>query len=922
MKLTQEQIQALERFDAKRPVAMPARRAPELSPEQVRARERYTMGFLPDEYAIPADSFLGDLARGAKKRVLGLAQLGAEALGADETVAIAEELATQYRKEGEGTGVRGFVGEILGDPLTAALAPIAPAATSVKALAGVGALGGALEGLTSEKAAGESRAMDTAFGAAAGMVLGPVLGKAAQGLGYFGDKSVNVVKTAGRKATPYVKQSVQRVRGFIDDIANGADDEIAIAVRGIDTEKKLNKAIQTLSDDAKQSFKRAKRAGLTKEQAYLDTIAQRRGVKMTGGQLKQDPQLQRFEDQARNKVYGDDVYQIALESEQANKIAMRNWADELLADVTDNPNAIVDETTTGGKIRDALVPAYNSLKKASDDAYAIGKLTRAEVATENTRHFNKTLKAALDRDDVFLADVTPAFKNDVKALTKLLGGVGDDVSKVKTVKWKALNNIRRRLNNKASWDTSLPMVADDAQKQSIRGYRTLSREYNDLLDDLITQKVLLNPDDAAKELAKAPALYRDFRKAFEKGSAVEKIVTQDMTDKQIVDLLGSGVTGKGASVSFINELRGALGDQAEPIMGQLRGRMLNKITKGAYTTDGEFISTAAKRERDKILTNNKEFYDALFNSEQQQAVDEFIKVAYQMSNKVRSATNPSGSSIGNISFFNNLLRRMGVAGDAVAGLVEGLGQGAQERAKQNIAIRSFLEPLKDMPADSRIVRDAVRNIAARPSIQPLSELPADVIAPPTTQRAAPQQGGTPDVKLPSGSLTPEQIRALENMPQEQSQAPQISEDFYMRVAAAESGGNPNAKAKTSSAKGLFQFTQPTWKNMVKKYGDMTGIEKDDIMNPQAQKTMMKLLTEENRIGLMNKLERMPTEGELYVAHFFGLSDAAKMLNKRGSGEKAARVTPKAAKANRSIFFDDGRARSVDEVLAILERKVA
>ena len=33
----------------------------------------------------------------------------------------------------------------------------------------------------------------------------------------------------------------------------------------------------------------------------------------------------------------------------------------------------------------------------------------------------------------------------------------------------------------------------------------------------------------------------------------------------------------------------------------------------------------------------------------------------------------------------------------------------------------------------------------------------------------------------------------------------------------ESGNNPNAKAKTSSASGLFQFTEGTWKELNNKY---------------------------------------------------------------------------------------------------------
>jgi hypothetical protein len=71
--------------------------------------------------------------------------------------------------------------------------------------------------------------------------------------------------------------------------------------------------------------------------------------------------------------------------------------------------------------------------------------------------------------------------------------------------------------------------------------------------------------------------------------------------------------------------------------------------------------------------------------------------------------------------------------------------------------------------------------------------------------------------------------------------------------------------------------------------------------------------------------RRPTDGELYMAHFMGVSGAAKLIanaedNPQASG---ARLFPNAAAANRSIFYDRrGRARSVSEVYAELNARYA
>jgi hypothetical protein len=46
--------------------------------------------------------------------------------------------------------------------------------------------------------------------------------------------------------------------------------------------------------------------------------------------------------------------------------------------------------------------------------------------------------------------------------------------------------------------------------------------------------------------------------------------------------------------------------------------------------------------------------------------------------------------------------------------------------------------------------------------------------------------------------------------------------FLMRTASRESGYNPAAKAPTSSAAGLFQFTEQTWLATLKAHGSKYG----------------------------------------------------------------------------------------------------
>ncbi len=154
---------------------------------------------------------------------------------------------------------------------------------------------------------------------------------------------------------------------------------------------------------------------------------------------------------------------------------------------------------------------------------------------------------------------------------------------------------------------------------------------------------------------------------------------------------------------------------------------------------------------------------------------------------------------------------------------------------------------------------------------------------------------------PQSALTPETIR---------------------KFAQAESGGNLNARNPNSTATGKYQFTDGTWDDMVRKYGKETGIESWMKNDPQAQEIMAEKYAQENKIALADVLGREPTQGELYLGHFAGTDGAKQLLRNQGKNIAAARILPKAARTNRSIFYDGNRPRLVDEVIALVTNKIS
>lgn len=159
---------------------------------------------------------------------------------------------------------------------------------------------------------------------------------------------------------------------------------------------------------------------------------------------------------------------------------------------------------------------------------------------------------------------------------------------------------------------------------------------------------------------------------------------------------------------------------------------------------------------------------------------------------------------------------------------------------------------------------------------------------------------------------------------DETPAPQSSaqpSNLLNKISMAESSGNPNAQSPTSSASGLYQFTDSTWNSVVDKFGKNHGITRAMKNDPQAQAIMMDYLLKDNARILQDKgIE--PSDENLYFAHFMGAPAASKAISKLGTNVSASRLFPDAAKSNQAIFFDKaGNPRTIEQVYDIVTSKV-
>jgi hypothetical protein len=168
-------------------------------------------------------------------------------------------------------------------------------------------------------------------------------------------------------------------------------------------------------------------------------------------------------------------------------------------------------------------------------------------------------------------------------------------------------------------------------------------------------------------------------------------------------------------------------------------------------------------------------------------------------------------------------------------------------------------------------------------------------------------------------------------------------DYLFNTAMRESSLDTQAKSKSSSASGLFQFIDQTWLGLVKQYGGRYGLgsyanaiqqtsdghyvvasndTKAAILalrqDPEMSAVMAGESAKQTKQSLECALGRTVCAGELYAAHFLGTSGARHLiqLSETNPNMRADVAFPQVSKGNKTMFFHaDGTANTVGELYA-------
>lgn len=157
----------------------------------------------------------------------------------------------------------------------------------------------------------------------------------------------------------------------------------------------------------------------------------------------------------------------------------------------------------------------------------------------------------------------------------------------------------------------------------------------------------------------------------------------------------------------------------------------------------------------------------------------------------------------------------------------------------------------------------------------------------------------------------------------------VDESIMLAMAQQESGFKAGAKAGTSSAKGLFQFIDSTWKNYVDKFSKIYPELLNGPLDALASAIAGALYIKDNS-AILRKNNIPVTGTTIYAGHFLGAGGAVKLFS-ADPNTPAASISgmQKAAEANKNIFYKSGtdkkpdikQPRTVSEIVELLYKKV-
>lgn len=149
------------------------------------------------------------------------------------------------------------------------------------------------------------------------------------------------------------------------------------------------------------------------------------------------------------------------------------------------------------------------------------------------------------------------------------------------------------------------------------------------------------------------------------------------------------------------------------------------------------------------------------------------------------------------------------------------------------------------------------------------------------------------------------------------------------MAAKESAFKTDARPRqkdgtlASSAVGLYQFLDSTWKETVGKYGKKYGMDltNSSRLDPE-DSTLMAAEYLKNNLNTIKSVKSKPNVTDAYLTHFLGAGGAKNFLSADINSDSRNVLGAGPVNANPGIFYGNGRIRTIKEAYDVIAKQLA
>lgn len=623
-------------------------------------------------------------------------------------------------------------------------------------------------------------------------------------------------------------------------------------------------------------------------------------IPVTKGEVTGNPNLLRQEEAAIKGRLGERAATDLAQFKDLQTEKFQNAVNKIRNNIGGGEEFISKGSAAGEAIEHLTKNAIDERTQFSK-LYQEAKQNIAEFKPEELRDFIKFTADDFENSALSIDNVPKAF-SELKSL--------DNILSKDSVSLNSLEAWRQGLNR------AIREVAPGGQEEF--ALKKVSKQFDGYLDGAIEKALKTGDSSALEKFKEARGLAASWYDKYTSGDKSEfgkkfledivdnaRFSREPFSDEMLVNkIFGTSELGfTPQSASVVNELKKILSEEDfSKLKLEAAQKLISPLLDSTPRLDKYNTNLS------KFLSSNKTLATSLFKEDEIKELQELGKYGSKIFTREKSILNPSNTADvvldslgvgGKFKFVKNLFNKVQLDQEKLRNSL----MTKEARSMGPLATGRAFGALNMLNTPKREEEEVI-------NLDKLSDDELDTII---ESRSSEETNIT--------ALSDDELDKMINERSQQEEMGPPIDNTLKKIAYIESGNNPNARAKTSSASGLFQFIDSTWRDVVNRYGKEYGIELKDKNDPNAQRVMAKRMLEDASENLEAELGREPNEAELYLSHFLGLSGAKKLLKNLKGDKNVVELFPAAAKANPSLFFKQSRARTPQEFYDMIKKKM-